>query len=181
MRKSILLITLFSLIALVAFLYAFQLSENPNGPRSIKHFTIHQIDPVQRLTTVAAVCSDSNVEFSWKLANPYLLKGGDGNVFLDLQVTGKTLSNVQRKRMNLVLVIDHSGSMGSENKREQVKEAASAIITQMNPTDRIALVIYDDTVQTLIRSTPVENKENIKSAIYTLAPGGSTNLYDGCK
>ena len=29
-----------------------------------------------------------------------------------------------RKRMNLVLVIDRSGSMGSENKLEQVKNSA---------------------------------------------------------
>ena len=49
----------------------------------------------------------------------------------------------------------------------------------MSPTDRLAIVIYDDSVQTIVPSTPVENKEQLRSAIYSLRPGGSTNLFGG--
>ena len=58
--------------------------------------------------------------------------------------------------MNLVLVIDRSGSMADENKLEQVKEAAVAILNQMIPTDRLGIVIYDDSVNTILPSSPVE-------------------------
>src|SRR5262249_41288941 len=47
------------------------------------------------------------------------------------------------------------------------------------PTDRLAIVIYDDSVETIVPSTPVENKEQLRSAIYSLRPGGSTNLFGG--
>jgi Ca-activated chloride channel family protein len=119
------------------------------------------------------------VLFEWKLGNPYLLKNGSGDVFLDLRVNGKPLPDVKRKQMNLVLVIDRSGSMGSENKLVQVKNAAASIIENMNATDRLAVVIYDDTVQTLIPSSPVENKARLREIIYSLSPGGSTNLCGG--
>ena len=123
--------------------------------------------------------SNSNVRFEWKLGNPYLLKNSNGEVYLDLRVSGKALENQDRKKMNLVLVIDRSGSMASENKLENVKSAALQIIENMNPTDRLAIVIYDDTVQTVLHSTPVENKEQLREIVAGLSPGGSTNLHGG--
>jgi Ca-activated chloride channel family protein len=40
-------------------------------------------------------------------------------------------------------------------------------------------VIYDDSVQTIYPSSPVENKERLRQLVYGLTPGGSTNLYGG--
>ena len=169
MKKSIFLIGSFLLLATVALVYAIQHFNGTGAPISVNRF----IPKGQKLDPGAAV------QFEWKLGNPYLLKNGDGTVFLDLRVTGKTLPNQDRKRLNLVLVIDRSGSMGSENKLEQVKNAAAQIINNMNFTDRLAVVIYDDSVQTLIPSSSVENKERLKELIYSLSPGGSTNLCGG--
>jgi Ca-activated chloride channel homolog len=167
MRKPILLIGIFITIAVIAIVYATQF-QSPVHP-----------GPVIK-TPVSGVSSTGNVEFEWKLANPYLLRNdGLGDAYLDLRVTGKTLSDVQRKPLNLVLVIDRSGSMADENKLEQVKQASVAILNQMNPVDRLAVVIYDDTVQTILPSAPVENIGRIRELLYSLTPGGSTNLYGG--
>jgi Ca-activated chloride channel homolog len=96
-----------------------------------------------------------------------------------LRVTGKQSNSSDRKRMNLVLVIDRSGSMGSENKLEQVKTSAVEILNNLNPSDRLAIVTYDDSINTLLPSTTVEDKNYIRELIYGISPGGSTNLSGG--
>lgn len=182
MRKSIILIGLFFVLAAVALVYGIQYLGNPGslhaGPTpNIPTGPVTTIDPNSVPTVVTA--SNSNVTFEWKLGNPYLLKNSDGDVYLDLRVSGKAVENQDRKKMNLVLVIDRSGSMGSENKLENVKNAALQIINNMNPADRLGIVIYDDNVQTLLPSSPVENKEQIREVVSGLTPGGSTNLHGG--
>jgi Ca-activated chloride channel homolog len=165
MRKSILIIGLFLAIAAIAIVYATQSMTSKSTSLSIPLHRNH---------------SNANVEFEWKLANPYMLRqAGSGDAYLDLRVTGKTLHGTKRKPLNLVLVIDRSGSMADENKLQQVKQAASAIIDQMNSTDRLGIVIYDDLVQTILPSTSVENPGRIRELLAGLAPGGSTNLCGG--
>jgi Ca-activated chloride channel family protein len=180
MKKGILILGSFLILAAVAVLFAFQSRTQKLEPVVVKVDPV-AITPASPLGTspVPSAISKSNVLFEWRLGNPYLLRGSEGDVYLDLRVSGKALANNNRKPMNLVLVIDRSGSMGSENKLEKVKEAAGAIIDNMNPTDRLAIVIYDDQVQTLYPSSPVENKARLREAIYSLSPGGSTNLFGG--
>ncbi len=178
-KKAIVIIGLFLALATVALVYTVQYLNHSDAlpPVVNGHPPVTHITPP--LSTGPVMAQKGNVEFEWKLGNPYLLKGGSGDVFLDLRVSGRPLKNAARKPLNLVLVIDRSGSMGSENKLEQVKNAAAAIVSQMSSTDRLAVVIYDDTIQTLIPSSPVENKDYLRERIYELSPGGSTNLCGG--
>lgn len=174
-KKLILLAAIFVFLAATALVYSGWYDAEETTSHYYPKTFVSPISP----KTVTLKSPDSNVEFEWKLGNPYLLKNGSGDVFLDLRVSGKSLSEMKRKQMNLVLVIDRSGSMASENKLDQVKQAASTIIENMNPTDRLAVVIYDDSVQTLIPSSLVENKALFREVIASLSPGGSTNLYGG--
>lgn len=179
MKKSILIISSFLVFALVAFVFGFQYLKPLGTPISLNNpqnpVSLPPIITPQHPIAVSA----GNVLFEWKLGNPYLMRGASGDVYLDLRVSGKALENQERKRMNLVLVIDRSGSMGSEYKLEKVKEAAIAIIENMNSKDLLGLVIYDDTVQTIYPSSPVENKSRLREMVYALTPGGATNLYGG--
>ena len=181
MRKSFIVIGIFIVLAAVALVFGFQQFgvgnitgiTHPNPPSE----NPGTIDP----NTVPNVVSnsESNIQFEWKLGNPYVYNNGNGEAFLDLRVTGKQTNSSDRKRMNLVLVIDRSGSMASENKLEQVKNSAVEILNNLTPTDRLAIVTYDDSIRTLLPSTSVEDKAYIRELIYGLSPGGSTNLCGG--
>lgn len=181
MRKSLIVIGIFVVLAAVALVFGL----NQFGVGNISGIT-HPIPSTGNPGTIdpntvpnIVSNSESNIQFEWKLGNPYVYNNGNGEAFLDMRVTGKQSNSSDRKRMNLVLVIDRSGSMGSENKLEQVKTSAVEILNNLNPSDRLAIVTYDDSINTLLPSTSVEDKNYIRELIYGLHPGGSTNLSGG--
>lgn len=181
MRKSLIVIGIFVVLATVALVFGL----NQFGVGNITGIT-HPIPSTGNPGTIdpntvpnVVSNSESNIQFEWKLGNPYVYNNGNGEAFLDLRVTGKQSNSSDRKRMNLVLVIDRSGSMSSENKLEQVKTSAVEILNNLNPSDRLAIVTYDDSINTILPSTTVEDKNYIRELIYGLRPGGSTNLSGG--
>ena len=128
MRKSLVVIGIFVVLAAVALVFGLE-QFGVGNITGITHPTPGTgnpgtIDPNSVPNIVSN--SESNIQFEWKLGNPYVYNNGNGEAFLDLRVTGKQTNSSDRKRMNLVLVIDRSGSMSSENKLEQVKNSAVA-------------------------------------------------------
>jgi Ca-activated chloride channel family protein len=86
-------------------------------------------------------------------------------------------SNSRRPKLNLSLVIDRSGSM-SGRKMEEARQSAKYCIDQLVATDRISAVIFDDQVDVLIPSQPVESKELLKRSINSIVANGSTALHE---
>ncbi|HYP53642.1 MAG TPA: VWA domain-containing protein, partial [Pyrinomonadaceae bacterium] len=83
----------------------------------------------------------------------------------------------RRPRLNVGLVLDRSGSMGGE-KMERAREAASYCVEQLLPTDRLSVVVFDDMVEVLVPSRPVEDKPGIKSALSRVHARNSTALHE---
>jgi Ca-activated chloride channel family protein len=80
----------------------------------------------------------------------------------------------ERKPMNLVFLIDVSGSMRSENKLPLLKRAMQLLVKNLNEDDRVAIVTYAGSSGLVLDSTPVSDKHAIISALDRLKSGGST-------
>ncbi|HUJ09063.1 MAG TPA: von Willebrand factor type A domain-containing protein, partial [Verrucomicrobiae bacterium] len=77
--------------------------------------------------------------------------------------------------MNLVFLIDVSGSMQPENKLPLIKQALRLLVEQLTARDHVAIVVYADNSRVVLPSTRGDDKEAILAAIDSLEAGGSTN------
>lgn len=90
-------------------------------------------------------------------------------------------STYTRLPLNLVVVVDHSGSMASDGRLEKVKVGLHALVDNLKPEDRLALISFDDVVTTDVPFSAELDRTRLHAAITALQPRGATNLYDGLK
>ncbi|MCI4670466.1 MAG: VWA domain-containing protein [Bacteroidia bacterium] len=109
----------------------------------------------------------------------YSKKEGSNYVYLYVELKGEKLeSKKERIPLNLGLVIDRSGSMTGD-KIKFAKEALKFVIKNLGPQDKMAIVKYDSSVETLVASTSVKNKSFLLDQVDKIRPGGATNLSGG--
>src|SRR5437762_9688138 len=70
-----------------------------------------------------------------------------------------------RPPINLGIVLDRSGSMAAGRKMAHAREAASFAISQLLPSDRVSVTIYDDQIETIAPSAPVLDKPGLVARI----------------
>lgn len=76
--------------------------------------------------------------------------------------------------MNLVFLIDVSGSMGSNDKLPLLKRAFGLLIDNLRPKDRISIVVYAGAAGVVLEGGDSTNKDEIYDALDDLEAGGST-------
>jgi len=79
-----------------------------------------------------------------------------------------------RKPVNLVLLIDVSGSMSSPDKLELAKKSFALMLDKMQPSDVVSIVTYAGYAGVALPPTSVENKDRILAALNSLGAGGGT-------
>ncbi|HWA15317.1 MAG TPA: VWA domain-containing protein, partial [Gemmatimonadales bacterium] len=94
-----------------------------------------------------------------------------------LLVTIGAESPLTRPPINAALVIDRSGSMAGAP-LEHACAAAAHFASFLSSGDRLTLVVFDDTVQTVLDGVP-GNDPRIAPALGAIASGGQTNLSGG--
>jgi Ca-activated chloride channel family protein len=90
----------------------------------------------------------------------------------------QTMWQASKKPINLVMVLDTSGSMGGE-KIDSLRTAAVKFVEQMNTEDHLSLVTFASDIRTPINAQKIATARNSAiSAIRSLNASGNTLLYD---
>jgi Mg-chelatase subunit ChlD len=118
--------------------------------------------------------ADHGVELSVK---SFRLASGHRVVQAGISTTSVT-SREQAPPLNLVLVIDCSGSM-SGSRIERVKLGLLSLVDQLRPVDKVAIVVFSTDADLILPTCARSNQKEICEAISRLRADGSTNLYAG--
>jgi Ca-activated chloride channel homolog len=79
-----------------------------------------------------------------------------------------------RPPLNLVFLIDTSGSMNSANKLPLLKQSFRLLLNSLRPSDKIAIVTYAGSAGTVLQPTAASEKDKILNSLEHLSAGGST-------
>lgn len=81
----------------------------------------------------------------------------------------------ERDPVNLVFLVDVSGSMQSADKLGLVKYSLKQLVDRLAPTDTLGIVVYAGADGVVLEPTPVEDKSVILDALDAMQAGGGTN------
>ena len=87
-------------------------------------------------------------------------------------------ANYPKRPLDLVVVVDHSGSMAEDGRLEKVKAGLDTLIDSLADTDRLALVEFDDQVTVDAPLAPLD-RAHLHQIVTSLTPRGATDIYDG--
>lgn len=98
---------------------------------------------------------------------------GDTKLML-VGLHSKDIDLSERPAMNLVFLIDVSGSMYDEDKLPLVQKSFSMLTENLSPEDRISIVTYAGEDAVVLEGADGNDKQKILDAINSLTAGGST-------
>jgi Ca-activated chloride channel homolog len=92
--------------------------------------------------------------------------------------TAEVNERTDLRPLNLVLVIDKSGSMAGD-KMSRVKSSLHTMIGKLRPDDIISIVAFDSMAEVLHPARAIGDGYALRRAIDCLEPNGATNLHGG--
>ena len=100
---------------------------------------------------------------------------------LRIGIKAKEINMSKRAPLNLVFLVDVSGSMVSKEKLPLFKEAFASLLEKLNKNDRISIVTYADGAKVVLNSVKGSNKKGILNKVNSLEATGGTNGGEGLK
>ena len=94
---------------------------------------------------------------------------------------GREVPESERGPANLVFLLDVSGSMNQPAKLPLLKRSLAALVENLAPADRVAIVVYAGSSGLVLPSTPGKEKSKILESLDDLKAGGSTNGGSGIR
>ncbi|MFT5064877.1 MAG: Ca-activated chloride channel family protein [Yoonia sp.] len=96
-----------------------------------------------------------------------------------IAIQGEKLVADERPPLNLVFLIDTSGSMAQPDKLPLLKQSFRLMLNKLRPNDQVAIVEYAGSAGEVLAPTAASDRTAILQAINTLGAGGSTNGQGG--
>ena len=102
-----------------------------------------------------------------------------GTRLVHIGLQGRLPAVIDRPALNLVFLIDTSGSMDEPNKLPLLKQSLKLMLAELRPQDEIAMVAYAGSAGTVLEPTKAADSAKILAALDNLAAGGSTAGAEG--
>ncbi|WP_337992870.1 vWA domain-containing protein [Flavobacterium sp. KACC 22763] len=93
---------------------------------------------------------------------------------LKIGLQGKNIPMANLPAINLVFLVDVSGSMDEPNKLPLLKESMKVLVKELRSTDKVSIVVYAGSAGVVLEPTSGDNKDEIMDAFDDLHAGGST-------
>ena len=92
---------------------------------------------------------------------------------------GRMPAMADRPPLNLVFLVDTSGSMDEPNKLPLLQQSLRLMLDHLRPEDQIAIVAYAGAAGEVLAPTPASDKARVIAALDQLMAGGSTAGAEG--
>jgi Ca-activated chloride channel family protein len=94
---------------------------------------------------------------------------------LMIGLQGHAVAREEIPAVNIVYLVDSSGSMQSPDKLELLRQGFALMTAQLRPQDQVAIVAYAGSAGLVLPATPGSDRTAILAALDRLTAGGSTN------
>ena len=93
---------------------------------------------------------------------------------VQIGLQGYEMPQSKQPPLNLVFLVDTSGSMWSEDRLPLATKALNLLVDQLRPQDRVAIVAYAGSAGAVLAPTDGRSKLKVRCALQSLRAGGST-------
>jgi Mg-chelatase subunit ChlD len=115
------------------------------------------------------------VAFAWERAQYPFAQNRD---LLRFSIKTAAQGRQPGRPLNLVLLLDNSGSMERADRVRIIREALRVLAGQLQPQDRFSVVTFARTPRLFADGAPGSDAEAVATALTELTPQGGTNLED---
>ena len=102
-----------------------------------------------------------------------------GTRLVTIGIQGALPDIAERPALNLVFLIDTSGSMEDANKLGLLKQSLTLMLAELRPEDEISIVTYAGSAGLVLPATKAADRNTILQALDNLSAGGSTAGAEG--